>query len=1536
MKHRTVHIIAAGLLSLVGATGGVPVFQADFEGSALINDTVTSANLDAGTTVGSWVVIDDQESDIRSGGGNTALLADTGEYRFTANFSQTAVLTNNGVTISLDTYMRRTGDASANENNLKPQKVVGLDSLGHELFDIRINAGLSHADALRVGYVDSAGTIQYLGSSGDVNSYSVDTPNSSKFQTLELTLHETTMDISYDGVLLATGVAYRNSGISHINGLQLAGVNSSTGAFYDNIEANASIVSTNEVWPRVGFIPHNTQGDNLIHVRTADFDGVGAKDYVVAMSVDDKLIAFNRPADITDPAADNRLWQVDLPNFAIMIETGDIDQNNGPEEVLVPGTDGHLRIYSATGALRSDWSISDGALYCVGVGQKSNGDARILAGGVDGDLYFYDDTGTPIGTVRPGNVGIIRRLAVGNFDGVGGDEVMVFYSMKGYDAYRYIEIYDLDTLVRPAYWDLTEPMEDDVARINASPGMGWTDKQTAWVYDMDGDGDDEVVANWGVMHPENGGTNTILSAALPEGEKLYLSEYEDFEEPTPTTYYLLQQGVPGNFRDDWSNGEMFTLYGDDLYLVDYDAARSVNTDRFRIADYSYAHTLYHFTDGARLEDRNGGPDRIVLTGPITGDDHYYVVDLSNGMWKEDAKHIDGNGVLGAVRDTLDDLEDDIDGFDGTVANAGRTISYINYFRSHLGWEMTPENIEFHADDTLAAVQEARDRLGGVPGYMPERVRFVSSMFGTKIWGMGSHSTDPDITAEGVEAFCAALAQRGVYFCVSIGHHAVVHMSPETLADCFEASVVDGECYLMGLTGEQGSSEITDTYMPHMDAVIARAATLGIDPPRLVMTSKGPIFSGMSPARASAWWPAYKRVFTPGIECSNNTLPEFSYAEQVGLWLNGSVDGWCSSLIGDNLTANRIAEWGGVRNGHIVLRHMLSQYSLGADIFRVTSIVNQENPLYERGDTTDPELDLANPYRQGVWNFLKIVEAGIYPNGPERGQLKGLSPVAAALPTPNTDSIALNAIKSDFTKYTTHARPYNYVLNGLSGWDAYTDVPDFDITAILHGTDRRWDNLLPTSPCGFVPIVPHASRSSVEALAWCDRAYETDVDTWAEFGSLTTARDTISAELLAQRTNMLFYVDGECFWQVTENKNDPDTLFVMVMDSTVLTPTARNVDLMKGGADGIWDVYDQLDSPAVPLGTLAAHADAISLSIPAGSVRLLVLIKRPPITPTVMGIAWDGDTAPALAISGIDGRIDLNAAVIRADAGSTDGHFGPDAGYGGASTVVNGAYQLLGVEHNATKSRISVAVTNHTGSTIYLESLLFDYGQWWTTSPSNITVSYLSGDLDAGEGTILDVFAATAALDGLQGDYDDCTVALTNLSDFSLAPDEHAVFRLEASDAIDQWTSGGVDNIAIAISGLAGFDAWAAGFGLYGSNAVTWIDLEPDGLDGWTEYMLGGNPTLDDSATILPASGMVQESGTNWLEYVYRRRSDYQALGLNYTVEAATNLISGSWSTEGVLDAGFGPVDDEIDSVTNRVSTEEFPEQFIRLRIGQQP
>ena len=52
-------------------------------------------------------------------------------------------------------------------------------------------------------------------------------------------------------------------------------------------------------------------------------------------------------------------------------------------------------------------------------------------------------------------------------------------------------------------------------------------------------------------------------------------------------------------------------------------AEGKNADRFHVADYGYAHTLFHFTDGARLESREqGSHDRMVLSGPNNGDDRW--------------------------------------------------------------------------------------------------------------------------------------------------------------------------------------------------------------------------------------------------------------------------------------------------------------------------------------------------------------------------------------------------------------------------------------------------------------------------------------------------------------------------------------------------------------------------------------------------------------------------------------------------------------------------------------------------------------------------------------------------------------------------------------------------------------------------------------------------------------------------------------------------------------------------------------------------
>jgi len=85
----------------------------------------------------------------------------------------------------------------------------------------------------------------------------------------------------------------------------------------------ANFVSANNS----AFQPFIAQGDNLIYVTTADFDGVGAKDFVVASTVSGKVIAFQRPDLINNPSADNRLWEFQPPTtMGIRIIADDVMQ----------------------------------------------------------------------------------------------------------------------------------------------------------------------------------------------------------------------------------------------------------------------------------------------------------------------------------------------------------------------------------------------------------------------------------------------------------------------------------------------------------------------------------------------------------------------------------------------------------------------------------------------------------------------------------------------------------------------------------------------------------------------------------------------------------------------------------------------------------------------------------------------------------------------------------------------------------------------------------------------------------------------------------------------------------------------------------------------------------------------------------------------------------------------------------------------------------------------------------------------------------
>jgi hypothetical protein len=129
-----------------------------------------------------------------------------------------------------------------------------------------------------------------------------------------------------------------------------------------------------------------------------------------------------------------------------------------------------------------------------------------------------------------------------------------------------------------------------------------------------------------------------------------------------------------------------------------------------------------------------------------------------------------------------------------------------------------------------------------------------------------------------------------------------------------------------------------------------------------------------------------------------------------------------------------------------------------------------------------------------------------------------------------------------------------------------------------------------------------------------------------------------------------------------------------------------------------------------------------------------------------------------------------------------------------------------------------------------------------------------------------------------------------------------------------------------------FDYWIGQYGLSPAQTAPAVDIEPDGLDNLLEYALGGNPVSDDAAEVLPKSALVEDGGSAWLEYVYRRRSDHAVRGLDYSVTISTNLIVNNWDAGGVTLTGVSLPALGIEMVTNRVATEDAPRKFIKLEI----
>ena len=154
-----------------------------------------------------------------------------------------------------------------------------------------------------------------------------------------------------------------------------------------------------------------------------------------------------------------------------------------------------------------------------------------------------------------------------------------------------------------------------------------------------------------------------------------------------------------------------------------------------------------------------------------------------------------------------------------------------------------------------------------------------------------------------------------------------------------------------------------------------------------------------------------------------------------------------------------------------------------------------------------------------------------------------------------------------------------------------------------------------------------------------------------------------------------------------------------------------------------------------------------------------------------------------------------------------------------------------------------------------------------------------------------------------------------------------------SSSVDEIRLGETWNDVTAdIAAALSYDSWIADYPGVGVYTNKTDNPDGDGLDNLAEFGMGGNPDDVDDIGHASTTSIYEDGGIIWMEYVHAKRKNAAGLGLDYYLEQnTTDLISGTWTGYDNV-VSTNALDDEFDSVVNRLSTESGDQQFLRLRI----
>ncbi|MCL4402808.1 MAG: hypothetical protein M1436_09130 [Acidobacteria bacterium] len=805
---------------------------------------------------------------------------------------------------------------------------------------------------------------------------------------------------------------------------------------------------------------------------------------------------------------------------------------NMPFDLAVADIDGdHLDealVASADGALyaidhdgKPLWTFRKTApLFQVATAKLADGSTVIVTGGVEQVLYELSPTGNVLRTLKTEHC--IRHIRAGGITGAGRDHAAVATASSGLSGVLSLLLVDSADL--KVVWKRTN-LASNV------PNSGRRFFSMA-LLDMNKDGRQEILLSnsWG----EHG----KIFAFDHEGKQFLQKSDERIPNASYRMNLLTHVKLP-------AEEFVIGLFANVLIVYNLDGScREVLTSH------------YDFSNGAF----DAQTRTYYLGSSPSGGDGIYALQLDRPGWQAAFEHIKPVGKLAQIEKNLAELK----------AQVAR----------------------FQPPPYTPAVREAAVIATRPEGAAYRHLRFIDHLtLSQKIENPGElwrRSTDKrqkyKLTADEIVNTAREMEAKGRDFLIWSGHGHAVYMPLSTMERILQAA----SRHFYGFEFAEMKS-VDDEMQQVVEQIVLPLAELcrSHGNRKIVFRSKNIFYNGTA---YLPYWrnmlmnPKLRDVFVPALEETNSRTPELSLSGRVGLWLTGNFSRWASRVVTDDACFDRMWEWSSqqVMSNHV--RHLISNASLGAEVF--FNSVNQ-GPF-----SRDLERQFAP--------FYDMLEKGII-RIPGREDLLSVSNVALGMKSPPSPL---------YLQHGVNGHKYSYLQDDHSPmvfdrldtyWGAAPILPhDFSYYAM--NLRRRVSNFLPETPYGLVTMIPDDTDLAGSRF---QRKFSTDGQYfYDESGARRTApeyKSVVEEALRSSSAALPVVVRGEVHWSAV--RLDATHIRVTLIDPGYFEPAGRDSEIV------LQHVAATRCTGILRAEDLPIHDGKVKVRIPAGVVRIVDITHR---------------------------------------------------------------------------------------------------------------------------------------------------------------------------------------------------------------------------------------------------------------------------------------------------------------------------------------